>query len=125
LNTLRLPIEVAELANLLRNMIEPMAAGNFKDATDYAHLLQRSDVIRRPERFTELLDVLCVARPVFVNEQKQWARFAKAYQSVNAGEIANLVAGKNGLEIQQAVMKARLKAVELALEKPSNSPCDE
>jgi tRNA nucleotidyltransferase (CCA-adding enzyme) len=124
LNTLRLPIEVAELANLLRNMIEPMTAGSLKNATEYAHLLQRSDVIRRPERFTELLEVLCVARPTFAHEQKQWARLAKAYRSVNAGEIALQIASKSGLIIQESVTKARLKAVEFALEKPSNSPGD-
>jgi tRNA nucleotidyltransferase (CCA-adding enzyme) len=124
LTTLRLPIEVAELANLLGHLIGPMTSSTAKDATGYAHLLQRSDVIRRPERFTELLEVLCIARPAFKHEQKQWARLAQAYRSVNAGEIAVQIASKNGLEIQQAVMQARLKAVELVLEKPSNSPSD-
>jgi tRNA nucleotidyltransferase (CCA-adding enzyme) len=124
LNTLRLPTEVAELANLLRQMIGPMTASAIKSAADFANLLQRSDVIRRPERFTELLEVLCVARPTFANERKQWTRLAQAYQSVNAGEIALRITNKNGLEIQQAVMQARLKAVELVLEKPSNSPSD-
>jgi tRNA nucleotidyltransferase (CCA-adding enzyme) len=124
LNELRLPTEVAELANLLRQMMGPITASTVKSAADYAHLLQRCDVIRRPDRFIELLEVLCISKPTFVHEQKQWARLAKAYQGVNAGEIAAQIASKNGLDIQQAVMQARLQAVELVLEKPSNSPGD-
>ncbi len=124
LNILRLPTDVAELTNLLRNMAEPMTAKIIRTATDYAHLLQRSDVVRRPERFTELLEVLCIAMPIFASEKNDWQQLAKAYQSVNAGEVAAKVESKNGLAIHEAVTQARLKAVELALEKSRNSPSD-
>ncbi len=124
LNSLRLPTDVAELANMLGNMAEQMTDKASRAAANYVHLLQRCDVIRRPERFTELLEVLCIARPTFANDKNQWQQLSLAYQSVNAGEIATQLATKNGVEIQAAVTQARTKAVELALKKPSNSPSD-
>jgi tRNA nucleotidyltransferase (CCA-adding enzyme) len=128
LPALRLPTDVAELSNLLRNMAEPMAGGSNSSASEYVHLLHRSDVIRRPERFTELLQVLCIARPLFARAKTQWEQLALAYRGVNAGEIATKINVKNGLLIQEAITQARLKAVESALgsslKKPSNSPSD-
>jgi tRNA nucleotidyltransferase (CCA-adding enzyme) len=124
LNSMRLPTDVAELANMFCKMAEPMTEKASRTAADYVHLLQRCDVIRRPERFTELLEVLCIARPTFAAEKILWQQLALAYQSVNAGEIATQLATKNGLAIQQAVTQARTKVLELALEKSSNSPSD-
>jgi tRNA nucleotidyltransferase (CCA-adding enzyme) len=128
LPALRLPTDVAELSNLLRNMAEPMAGGSNLSASEYAHLLHRSDAIRRPERFTELLQVLCIAKPLFTGAKTQWEQLAQAYRGVDAGDIATKINVKNGLLIQEAITQARLKAVESALEsaleKPSNSPSD-
>jgi tRNA nucleotidyltransferase (CCA-adding enzyme) len=115
LNTMRLPAEVAELAILLRNMLSPMAQVGVKSAADYAGLLQRCDVIRRPDRFAELLQAIAIAKPSFNAIQEQWQKVAQAYQSVNAGEIASQVMNKNGLAINEAVTQARVKAIELAL----------
>jgi tRNA nucleotidyltransferase (CCA-adding enzyme) len=124
LNALRLPTEVAELANLMRNMVTPMTEQTSRTAADYAHLLQRCDVIRRPDRFIELLQVLCIAKPTFADAQEKWQQIANAYQSVNAGDVAAQIESKNGLAIHEAVTQARVKAVEFALEKPGNSPSD-
>jgi tRNA nucleotidyltransferase (CCA-adding enzyme) len=115
LNFMRLPAEVAELAILLRNMLSPMAQVGVKSAADYAGLLQRCDVIRRPDRFAELLQAISIAKPSFNAIQDQWQKVAHAYQSVNAGEIARQVVNKNGLAINEAVTQARVKAIELAL----------
>jgi tRNA nucleotidyltransferase (CCA-adding enzyme) len=115
LNAMRLPADVAELATLLKNMVVPITDISVKSASDFATLLQRCDVIRRPDRFAELLQALVIAKPDFASMKDEWLRVAKAYQTVNAGEIAIQVGSKNGLAINAAVMHARTKAIELVL----------
>jgi tRNA nucleotidyltransferase (CCA-adding enzyme) len=115
LNTMRLPADVAELAILLKNMAVPITDMRVKNASDFATLLQRCDVIRRPDRFAELLQALVIAKPVFNSMKDKWLRVAKAYQAVNAGEIASQVSNKNGPAINDAVLHARTKAIELVL----------
>jgi tRNA nucleotidyltransferase (CCA-adding enzyme) len=122
LEALRLPTDAFDLATLLRNIGDVLDSQSDKSAADYANLLHRCDVLRRPERFAALLRILCIAKAMFATKQAKWQALAKAYQSTNAGEIAASISSKNGLEIQHAVTQARIKAVEFALEQSSNTP---
>jgi tRNA nucleotidyltransferase (CCA-adding enzyme) len=121
LTSLRLPSEVADLANLVllmgRQLHNPPV-----DGRTCTQILQRCDLARRPQRFQELLNVLCIAEPEFQPYRQHWDTLGQAFLSINAGQVARDNASKNGDAIKDAVSLARETAVATALKQLHNSP---
>jgi tRNA nucleotidyltransferase (CCA-adding enzyme) len=145
LAAMRLPAEVADLSQLYlsigNEIVQISLEKNVKtavktdvktevktDVKTYANLLQRCDVIRRPQRFECLLRVLCIANVTFVSSVAKWRNLALAYQSVDAGEIAALINARSGADqarseaIKQAVAQAREQKIAQLLEQSANTP---
>lgn len=104
---LRAPTAYKELARLL-----PLFMRGVSEAVsieDIANLLQRCDVLRRPERFDQVLDAASCA---FAFNRAQWGRYAAAFKKVDAGAIAKAHVGQ-GKQIPAAVWQARLQALAL------------
>jgi tRNA nucleotidyltransferase (CCA-adding enzyme) len=118
LAALRLPTDVADLANLVIAIGDELGRAP-RNAHSHSQLLQRCDVTRRPQRFQGLLNVLRIDQPAFKNNQSLWQTSARAFQSINAGEIATRLAMQNkaasGDAIKKAVAQAREEAVASAL----------
>jgi len=101
---LRVPNEVRELALLasqnrsrIRNVSKP---------GDLLDLLKRTDAFRRPDRFSEFLEVVRLAAPEVDIARVGNARAAAA--AVDAGRIAGKASGR---EVGKRVDEARLKAI--------------
>ena len=108
---LKVPGEVKELALLAcRNRV---ALRGSRIATPQAllELLKRSDAIRRPERFEELLEV--ARRDVPIVDTARLERALKAARAVDAGAIA--ADAKDPQKIAGLIDEARVQAIERAL----------
>jgi tRNA nucleotidyltransferase (CCA-adding enzyme) len=121
LSTLRLPSEVADLASLVVVMSKELREPP-DDALACTQILQRCDLARRPQRFQELLNVLCITNPEFQPYRQQWHALERAFLSINAGQVAFDNGSKNGEVIKSAVSQARETAVAIALKQLHNSP---
>ncbi len=107
---LRAPNDVRELALLAsRNRAALLAAGK-ADAAALLGLLKRTDALRRPERFAELLQAARLADPAVDTGRPERARAAAA--AVDAGAIA---AAAQGDEIAKRIDEARRRAIAAAL----------
>ncbi len=102
---MRLPAETASFVQLFRQVGADLVAAS--DVASLCRVFSRSDVLRRPERFTELLALLQLATPSF--DAKLTDLLAGAYRDVDAGKIAASLADKSG--IARAVAQARERAV--------------
>lgn len=117
-NHLRAPTPYKDLARLLPLFIEQNTQAT--SAEDIAQLLQRCDVLRRPQRFTLLLDTAnCVptlCRNRAMPALTAWPAYAAAFTSVDAGAIAKAYASKDeSKKISEAIWAARVKAVNFLL----------
>jgi tRNA nucleotidyltransferase (CCA-adding enzyme) len=121
LTTLRLPSEVADLASLVVLMSRQLNKPP-DDGRACAQILQRCDLARRPQRFQELLNVLCISKPEFQLYRPHWHALGQAFLSINAGEVALENGSKNGEVIKSAVSQARETAVAIVLKQLHNSP---
>jgi tRNA nucleotidyltransferase (CCA-adding enzyme) len=121
---LKLPSDVFELSRL-KFAVE----ANIFRFEDIAQTLQRCDVIRRPERFSELLQCLKITHeaqgPAFLKIAANWQQLAHTYCSVDAGEIAQSSGEKNGAAIKILVAQARKQALDAWLEKAGNAPSNQ
>ncbi|MBP6861707.1 MAG: multifunctional CCA addition/repair protein [Neisseriaceae bacterium] len=114
---LRVPSDCYELAKMtVREHILIHSVNELKAKTVLA-LLMRCDVIRRPERFKDMLAV-CQAdaqgrlgletQPY--PQRAQWASYADAVLAVDAGDIAQACTDKS--DIPERIAAARLKALQ-------------
>jgi tRNA nucleotidyltransferase (CCA-adding enzyme) len=103
---LRAPNEVRELALLASRNRERLRAARAATPEALLDLLKRTDALRRPERFGELLEVARLAEPDIDTRRIHRARQAAA--GVDAGAIA---AGAPPIEIPHLVDQARVRAI--------------
>lgn len=101
---IRAPSECASYAALLRDMLAGLDA---RDAAAALALMERCDVLRKPERFSELLRACACVREV---DQAAWEERARAMRDVDAGAIARACEDRG--RIPAAVRAARLRALE-------------
>jgi tRNA nucleotidyltransferase (CCA-adding enzyme) len=107
---LKAPNEVRELALLAcRNRVALRAAPE-ATAAALLELFKRTDALRRPERFRELLEVARLANPNIDTQRVRKAFLAAA--AVDAGAIAAQAA--SSAEIARLVDEARVRAIERA-----------
>ncbi len=105
---LRAPSECTSHALLLREMLTGLDA---RAPHQVLALLERCDVLRKPERFDELLRACTCVRDV---DEQEWQRLARTVRQVDAGAIARACADKS--RIPDAVREARLHALAAALQ---------
>ena len=101
---LRVPNEVRELALLAsrnRDGIE-----NAKRPEELLELLKKTDALRRPERFAQLLDVARLAA-----HGKDLARLERALAAAAAVDAGAIAGSGSGEEIARRIDEARLKAI--------------
>lgn len=101
---IRAPSECASHASLLRDMLDGLDA---PDAASALALMERCDVMRKPERYFDLLKACACIREV---DSGAWEERVRAMRSVDAGAVARECTDRRG--IPQAVREARLAALE-------------
>jgi len=102
---LRVPNEVRDLALLASRNRDGLE--NARRPEELLELLKKTDALRRPERFAQLLEVARAAAHGIDFTHLEGARAAAA--AVDAGEIA---AKASGADIARLVDEARLKAID-------------
>ena len=108
---LRVPNDARELALLgARNRVA-LRASRLATPQALLELLKRTDALRRPERFRDLLEV--ASRDVPVVDTARLERAFTAATTVDAGAVAKRTSRKE--EIPAAIDAARLAAIEKAL----------
>jgi tRNA nucleotidyltransferase (CCA-adding enzyme) len=115
LDSLRLPAEVLDLSLHRLTVEADLLRCDHSSAKAVATMLQRCDVIRRPDRFQDLLEVIAIVLPQQQKSMEFWPIVATSFASVNAGQIAAKLATNNGELIKGAVARAREDAVKSAL----------
>lgn len=102
---LRAPVECQDYARLL-----PILLDGMDDDTPPAvlELMMTCDVLRRPQRFRDLLAAASCVRPV---DLPGWDGRIRSLQSVDAGAIARSHAGQVD-KIRNALQQARLEALQ-------------
>jgi tRNA nucleotidyltransferase (CCA-adding enzyme) len=104
---LRAPNEVRELALLASGYREPLK--HAKKPEELLDVLKRTDAFRRPERFSQLLEVAKVAAP-----KADFARLEKARAAAAAVDAGAIAAKGSGKDIARRVDAARLEAIRSA-----------
>ena len=105
---LRVPNEVRDLAWLVSRNRDGLE--NARRPEELLELLKKTDALRRPERFAQLLEVARLAAHGIDFTRLERARAAAA--AVDAGAIASKA---SGADIARLVDEARLKAIGQAL----------
>ena len=106
--TLRTPTECADQARLLRTVLEMLSrAADTTDAEQSLLMLERTDALRKPQRFSQLLDAAALLVRV---DKDRWQRALDAAKSIDAGAIAAQHA-QQPAQIKDAVRAARLQAL--------------
>jgi tRNA nucleotidyltransferase (CCA-adding enzyme) len=82
-------------------------AADTTDAEQSLLMLERTDALRKPQRFSQLLDTAALLVPV---DKDRWQRALDAAKSIDAGAIAALHA-QQPAQIKEAVRAARLQAL--------------
>lgn len=103
--SMRSPVEISDLAHLIHRTQQSFI--DAKTAGDVLSVLERCDVLRRPQRFESLLNVLKINSNVNV---KFWLDAKSRIASVNAATIAQAQTDKS--KIPLAIRQARLQALE-------------
>ena len=106
LTALRAPKDVVEMAGLFCRVSDAMVRAD--SALDFASVFEKSDVLRRPERFSLLVQAVALHHPSLDTERIH--RLSRAYTDIDARRIAKATA--NPKDIAWAVAGARLQAVE-------------
>lgn len=101
---LRAPTECASHAVLLQEILAGLDA---EDAESALGLLERCDVMRKPQRFNDLLQAAACVRGFDV---AAWENRAEVVRAVDAGAVARACTDRS--RIPQAVRDARLKALQ-------------
>ena len=108
---LKAPNEPRELALLAVRNRERLRSARTAEPAALLELLKRTDALRRPERFAELLQLARLAEPGIDAERLERAR--RAAESVDAGAIA--AAASSPAEIARRIDEARSAAIARAL----------
>lgn len=107
----RAPTECLDYARLLPGMVAALAGlgaeATAGDAQAWLDLIERSDGLRKPQRFIELLEA---ARCVVPVDTHVWRRRLDAVRAVDAGAVAKAAGGKPD-QIKPALRQARLDAL--------------
>lgn len=101
---LRAPSECQDYARLLPGVLEGL---DLESSDDILDLLVRTDVLRRPQRFVDLVSAASCVRSV---DQDLWKARIQVLQSIDAGAIAREHSG-NVDKIKDALRDARLRAL--------------
>jgi len=101
---IRAPSECASYARLLRELLRGL---DVSDAQAALALMEVCDVLRKPERFIELLQACACVRTV---DQRAWEQRMAAVRAVDAGAIARACEDRS--RIPAAVRAARLEALQ-------------
>ena len=104
--------QLARLAQQQRSALQNFAT---LTATEVVTVLEKCDVFRKPQRFEQLLQVVCAEQPSF-NFSRHWQNAMQAARGVDAGAIAQQFVGQPE-KIRAALRQAREQAVQLAAEK--------
>lgn len=109
LSRMKLPTPIRDTARLYRRVM--LELPNLTQAQDYCRLFDRSDILRRPERFKQILQALTVhtERDTSVLE-----RLSQAFRDIDAGAIAQTV--NNPKTIAQAIAQARIARVQMSMQ---------
>ncbi|SCK42444.1 tRNA nucleotidyltransferase (CCA-adding enzyme) [Variovorax sp. HW608] len=122
---LRVPVEIRELADVVAREHGHIHRSGELDAAAVVRLLERCDALRKPQRFDEVLQACeCDARGRLGLEDRPYAPRQRllaalgAAQSVATEPIARaaLDAGASGPKIGEAISRARVAAVDAALQ---------
>jgi tRNA nucleotidyltransferase (CCA-adding enzyme) len=108
---LRVDADAADLARLLATFRDSLAAARPAAAVRLA-VLERADALRRPGRFSLLLDAW---HTLDGGDPAPWRRALAAAASVDAGAVA-AAAGSDGAVIAAAVRSARIEAMANSVE---------
>lgn len=108
LEALRAPAQCISLADLYERQRDNLAVARTPE--DCAKVFKACDVLRRPDRFSELLAAQQLAHPDF--DAQGVEKLAQAWSAVDAGAVAR--AQKDPRTIAQAVDAARLEALKAA-----------
>lgn len=106
---IRAPSVVSELCTLAVRMTDKALAA--KSTEEICEVMEKSDVLRRPERFADFLQFLELASPQFSAQVLR--RAALAFASVDAGAIAKMQTSPS--QIPVAIAAARREAVRALL----------
>lgn len=101
---IRAPVECASYARLLRVLLAGLSAA---DAESVLGLLEACDVLRKPDRFLDLLKACACVRDV---DEAAWVQRMQAVRGVDAGAIAKACPDRK--HIPAAVRAARLAALQ-------------
>jgi len=107
---LRAPSECIDYARLLPGMAASLSAkagAEAADAESRLDLIERSDGLRKPRRFVDLLLAAQCVTPVDV---ETWRRSLDALRAIDAGAVAK-AAGGEPARIKAALRQARLEAL--------------
>ncbi len=116
---LKTPAEVRDCALQLRFMTDSLTLAPEPNAKQVLYLLERSDALRRSERFGLLLDALALVRPAdksAVMWQNSLRRGLEVIRSVDTRAVANAAQGG---DIGEAMRAARLDALQQAMVDPT------
>lgn len=102
---IRAPSECAAYAVLLRDLLDGLDAAD-ADADAALALMERCDVMRKPERFIDLLEAASCVREL---DRAAWERRTQAMRGVDAGAVARSCDDRS--RIPEAVRAARLQAL--------------
>jgi tRNA nucleotidyltransferase (CCA-adding enzyme) len=105
LTALRAPKDVVEMVGLFSRVGEAMAHAD--SAVDFVSVFEKSDVLRRPERFSQLVQAVALRHPSLDTERI--LRLKEAFADIDAQRIAKATA--NPKDIASAIANARLQAV--------------
>ncbi|MDX3907067.1 MAG: CCA tRNA nucleotidyltransferase [Pigmentiphaga sp.] len=106
---LRAPNDCADLARLLQAALPDLSQATL-DTDRTLALLERSDALRKPARFGQLIRAAQLLAPI---DPAPWHAWLEAVRSIDAGAIAKRHADRPQA-IKQAVRQARLAALEEA-----------
>lgn len=105
---LRAPTECADQARLLRSVLAALAqATDTRDAEQSLSMLERTDALRKPARFAQVLDAAALLVEV---DKDRWLRALDIARAVDAGAVAAKYA-QQPAQIKDAVRAARLQAL--------------
>jgi tRNA nucleotidyltransferase (CCA-adding enzyme) len=107
---LKVPNEPRELARLAARNLQRLRTAHAAEPPELLELLKRTDALRRPERFRELLEAARLAEPRLDAAGLERAR--RAAEAVNAGEIASQAS--SAADIPRLIDDARIAAIRSA-----------
>lgn len=105
--------ECKDYALILPNLLQLIQVLDVFDAEKIVDVLVRTDAIRKPQRFLDLLTALtCVAGNSIKSNMDFWHKAINAVNSVDSGAISKAAQGDTA-KIKQDIYYARLQSIQL------------